>query len=194
MVDYYAFDVAAIVASIVLLLAYNIYAYFENVRFICFPNRDHTILMTQIQKNFATSYLWLEKHAEKSDPASVTLAIQTLRNTILVSTFIGTITFQTAVSIIGKYSSQTSDIDKVQVLITSICLFLSFLCWTSVIRCASHLGYQTGVISNNYTKLSKHLVGKHDAESEVLEVSDAKINMMFENETHLMTVMFLSFR
>ena len=201
MADYYAFNVAATTSSLFLFMTYNIYAYYSSIRLICFSSDNHsdnkkTEEMSQIQRNYATSYMWLLKHAEKNDAANVTLGIQTLRNTILVAIFIGTITFQTAVTIILKYAVQTTDIDRVQVLITSVLLFLSFLCWASVIRCASHLGYQTGVISNNYDKISKHLVGKqnHDSEMGLLDDSDSNVNMIFENETHLMTVMLLSFR
>ena len=82
----------------------------------------------------------------KIDPQSVTLAIQTLRNTILVAIFIGGFSFQYAFETLNSLDTSSSKWQICRAAIVSALLFCSFLCWANVIRCASHLGYYIGTL------------------------------------------------
>lgn len=150
------FNISAIVASLTVMLVYNIHAYSIAIRSIFVLKDSDTLsssdssqkLKRQLARNWSASTLWMEKHLEKSDAASVTLAVQTFRNTIIVSTFMGLITFQSAINIIGTFLDATDVIEQACIIILFVLLFLGFLCFASVIRCASHLGFFTGVLSH----------------------------------------------
>ncbi len=101
----------------------------------------------QLALNLKNSMHWIQKHKEKSDAQSTTLAIQTLRNTILVAVFIGGYALNSAYGIINSYEdSNKSTRSKVRNIILAVILFASFLCWANVIRLASHLGYMIGTL------------------------------------------------
>lgn len=192
------FDLIALILSLVLLLAYNIYAYSITLSYVCCKKPNDELVKLQLHRNWATSYLWMQKHAQKNDAPTVTLAIQTFRNTILVATFLGTITFQSAISICNSYISMTDDYQRARSIILVVLLFSSFLSWSSVIRCAAHLGYQTGVLSDKIEKKIKESQSTPTdielAKNEQKETDDKLMNTLFENESHLMLVMLLSFR
>ena len=114
--------------------------------------------------------LWLLKHKNAVDPASVTLAIQTLRNTILIAIFIGGFAFQYAWlslnALTGSITTVTSSINTITVTsineasqarcyILGVLMFSSFLCWANTIRMASHLGYVIGILPQQSKELEE---------------------------------------
>ena len=114
--------------------------------------------------------LWLLKHRNAVDPASVTLAIQTLRNTILIAIFIGGFAFQYAwLSLSTLTTASTTVTSTITTLtVTSIneatqarcyilgaLMFSSFLCWANTIRMASHLGYVVGILPQQFKEVEE---------------------------------------
>jgi len=110
---------------------------------------------TQTGRNYNNMLLWAEKHAEKPDAPSVTLAIQTLRNTILVGVFIGGASLQYAANACDFLVRPGGPISPqlfCRELILGGLLFISFLNWTQVIRFANHLGYWVGTLEQHAEK------------------------------------------
>lgn len=77
-----SFEIGSIAASLATMCLFLIHSHSA---IICSPNKTSI----QLGKNIKNAFLWLKKHTEKPDAPSVTLAIQTLRNTILVAIFVG---------------------------------------------------------------------------------------------------------
>lgn len=138
-----AFDCAAIGASLLCLLVYLV---LYQVR-VFHKDMAH---ITQTGRNFANMYLWVEKHNEKPDAPTVTLAVQTLRNTILVAVFIGGSSLTAAVSALDILTRPivTPQLFTRQLLIATL-LFLSFLNWTQVLRFANHIGFFVGTLETH---------------------------------------------
>ena len=93
-------DVGAIVASslsMTLFLGYYYYSVVEN-----FSSNTSKI---QLSRNVNNALKWLEKHTRKPDAPSVTLAIQTLRNTILVAIFVGGSSFTYGMGFLSSINS-----------------------------------------------------------------------------------------
>jgi hypothetical protein len=80
-----AFDIGAIIASLLLFFVYHVVLYSAQ----CLPHRVRDQLSVPMHANLENSDLWVMKHRDKSDAQSVTLAIQSLRNCIMVGVFIG---------------------------------------------------------------------------------------------------------
>lgn len=105
---------------------------------------------TQLSLNIRNSLRWVLKHREKSDAASVTLAIQTFRNTILVAVFVGGNAFSQAFNFADGYQSSVGNpIEQARYIVLAALLFGSFLSWACVIRFVAHLGYIFGTLSHN---------------------------------------------
>lgn len=119
------FDVASVICCGGILLCYHLYTYAQVFLF-----DNHVI---QLKKTFDVAPAWIDKHLEKEDPASVTLAVQTLRNTILISIFLGGNSFSYAFSILSQIKNETRTIDSAVSAIISSVLFLSFLNWAGKI-------------------------------------------------------------
>lgn len=124
---------------------------------------------TQLGRNYYNMILWSDKHAEKPDAPSVTLAIQTLRNTILVGIFIGGASLQYAANAcdflvrpVGPISPQIF----CRELILGGLLFISFLNWTQVIRFANHLGYWIGTLETHVQKKREEILAREAAGSD----------------------------
>lgn len=140
-------DIGAIAVSGGVMLIYNL-GFFASTAAM-----SHSPM--QLALNLANAELWIEKHKEKDDPQSVTLAIQTLRSTILVAVFIGGNALSFAYSIVNEYDADTQSMRKnVRAVILTILLFASFLCWACVIRNASHLGYMVGTLGYTDKKVT----------------------------------------
>jgi Protein of unknown function, DUF599 len=71
-------------------------------------------------------------------------AVQTLRNTILVSIFVGGSAFQYGFLFLN--TPTTSAREQARALILSTLLFSSFLCWAGTIRYANHLAFSIGAL------------------------------------------------
>jgi len=74
-------------------------------------------------------------------PAQEVLAVQALRNVLLVAVFTGTLTFNSGVSALNAITSgdSLSDSDW-RLLVLSICFFISFLNWAACVRASVHVG------------------------------------------------------
>lgn len=131
------FDIIALATSIFVLLAYHVFFYYSTVQV------DGNL---QLAFNIRNVSHWLHKHKEKSDPQTTTLAIQTLRNTIMVGIFVGGNALNFAYSVTSSYQPVQSKRMQARSVLLSILLFCSFLCWANVIRHASHLGYLIGTL------------------------------------------------
>ena len=132
------FSIISAIVCIVVLSAYTTY-----IIFCCALGRSDQRI--QLRRNIDNALIWVDKHASKPDAPNVTLAIQTLRNTILVAIFIGGASFQFAFNILSTENESTDMIKEFRNLVIAAYLFCSFLNWAFVIRCASHLGYRIGL-------------------------------------------------
>jgi hypothetical protein len=133
-----ALNSGAVGASIGALGLYHLYAYGF---VLCVKSSP-----IQLSRNIQNSGMWFDKHTKMKDPASVTLAIQTLRNTILIAIFIGGSAFQYAWLSLNGLATATNINDQVRSIILGCCLFCSFLNWANTIRMASHMGYVIGTL------------------------------------------------
>ena len=134
------FELGALISSIGLLLAYHLISYSH----LCSSDKNFN---SQLAKNVANATYWLSKHKEKADAPSVTLTIQTLRNTILVAIFIGGFSLQLAINSLQDSKDLQSSYAQLCGGIVGVFLIFSFLCWANVIRSCSHLGYVIGILS-----------------------------------------------
>jgi hypothetical protein len=87
---------------------------------------------------------FIAKHLERDDAASSVLAVQSLRNTILVAIFIGGIAFQAFQTAAVAAGAATDAVSSARSLVFSAFLLGSFLNFALVIRAASHLAYILG--------------------------------------------------
>jgi len=131
----------------------------------------HAALTTNVKIALA----WIKKHTEKGDAPTVTLAIQTLRNTILIAIFIGGNSLAFGLGYSSNYRAIMGDeVLQLQYIIMCVCLLCSFLCWACVIRYASHVGYYIGTLSyaesnlaNTNVVASRESIPNADEESDV---------------------------
>eukprot|EP01038_Epipyxis_sp_PR26KG_P006989 gene6989-9551_t len=155
--------------------------------------------------NIYNSCCWIHKHCTKADPPSVTLAVQTLRNTMIVAVFVGGSSLQFGFTFLNSYKDSNDIVSNVRIGVLSVFLFFSFLCWASVIRLASHLGYLLGVADINQSGSemkqtyyqSNH--NSHDNEKKLLitENSNNHVNSLAEAQrmmTSLVLFYSLGFR
>lgn len=168
---------ALLILCIAFLSSYIAYMYIAVLFFDCESIR--------LAKNLENGVAWLMKHNERDDAGSVTLAIQTLRNTILVAIFIGGESFVFAYNVINSYSSDTSAWESTRVGIIATFLFLSFISWAGVIRLASHLGYYIGALSVRKKQMNENTADELEVEEHDDGLVDAK---------KMMKQMLLNFR
>ena len=95
---YNSFDLEAIAVSVCLLSGYHAFLY---TLVFCFASNR-----IQLSTNLKNSILWIKKHQQKTDAPTVTLAVQTLRNTILVAVFIGGYALEDRVARIERYAAK----------------------------------------------------------------------------------------
>ena len=138
--DEYLYNILCISICLFALTAYASSSYL----FTFFYPRSSAKM--QMVKTTRSALLWLKKHREKTDSPSVTVAVQTLRNSIFVAIFTGGATFLSAITLLNSFPSIHDPYQKIRTVILSVILFLSFLAWASVLRSSSHLGYMTGVL------------------------------------------------
>ena len=87
---------------------------------------------------------WTHKHVAGRSAPDVTLAIQTLRNTVLVATFVGTLSFTLSAAALGAASAADGAPARARALLQASLLTASFLNFALVIRCAAYAGYLIG--------------------------------------------------
>ena len=131
-------DVAALVSIVVVYSVYYTYFAWKALR----PHTDtqdmYSYTQTQLSRNLETMAMWGQKHAEDADTASVVLAVQTLRNAIVVAIFVGGAALQTGVSQMsdGLWADKNEK-EQVRSIVVSVLLIISFLNWALVIRCVA---------------------------------------------------------
>lgn len=126
-------QIGALASSSLLLLLYNGIVYASG------QTGMHIMLLT--------NPAWAQRHVSHSSAPEATLGIQTLRNAVLVSTFIGTLTFNQAVVSLNSALPGTSGPERARILLLALTLMLSFLQFALVIRCAAHIGMMIGAVS-----------------------------------------------
>ena len=87
---------------------------------------------------------WSQKHMSGRSAPDVTLAVQTLRNTVLVATFVGTLSFTVATATLGAAAAADGSPARTRALLQATLLTGSFLNFALVIRCAAYAGYLIG--------------------------------------------------
>jgi len=150
------FNIGSIVISLSLFAIYHIITY----NAVYSKSKSITLY-----RNLINSKYWIEKHKSKDDAPTVTLAIQTLRNTILVAIFLGGGTFTSAYTTLNAFNESSDINDKCRRIILSVMLMLSFLFFASVIRAASHLGYQLGLLYKKSLRVEAS--GNIDSKSQI---------------------------
>ena len=108
-------------------------------------------LATQTGRNFLNMARWVEKHNRLPDAPSVTLVVQSTRNTILVGIFVGGSSLTAAISatdMLARPGGLTPQLVVRQLIIAGM-LFISFLNWAQVIRFANHIGYYCGTLESH---------------------------------------------
>jgi hypothetical protein len=131
-----AFSIAAITAVGVIAIFYNVAVVFR-----ARGGSDGRSLHAVIIDGGAS---FIAKHLEKDDAATSVLAVQSLRNTILVAIFIGGIAFQAFQTAAATAGAAADAVSSARSLVFSAFLLGSFLNFALVIRAASHLAYILG--------------------------------------------------
>ena len=139
----------------------------------------------KLYKNLMNSRDWIKKHKVKEDAPNVTLAIQTLRNTIFVAVFLGGSAFTAAYNTLNNFNRVRDTNDQCRGIILSILLICSFLAFASVIRAASHLGYQIGTMYQ--TNESDDIENKKKTDNDTSELDIVK------DSNRMISVMIVSF-
>lgn len=140
-------DKIAVGIAIGTLISYHIYLYLGVFLLPNQPKHAKHVKKTQLAQMIDNASFWVKKHQEKEDAANVTLAIQTLRNTILVAIFVGGSALNLGLSYSNGYNDEHDTAFRVRAIILSILCFCSFLSWVMVIRYASQVGYLIGTIN-----------------------------------------------
>lgn len=138
------FDAAAVAAVLFSFVAYLV-IYQARAR-----SRTAS-LETQTGRNFLNMARWVEKHNRLPDAPSVTLVVQSTRNTILVGVFVGGSSLTAAISatdMLARPGGLTPQLVVRQLIVAGM-LFISFLNWAQVIRYANHIGYYCGTLESH---------------------------------------------
>lgn len=140
------------------------------------PNKDDVF----ISQNLRIIRLWISRHSNQQDSQTLTLAVQTMRNTLMIAIFIGGAAFSYAVSNLGNVQGERLE-NRISSLIVSILLILGFLCWMQVIRAALLLGYTLGVWNKDSV-----IIG-HDVQDDVWTEAQRELNKKkrYESCLHL---------
>ena len=132
------FELAAVCSTIAVFAAYHLYLYIIKPQCL-----NGTVPFTIHMVN---SEMWIKKHKEMFDSATTVLAIQTIRNTLMVGVFIGGNAINIAYDFANDYKDLVGQRWKVRSMILMALLFSSFICWANVVRLGSTLGYMIGTM------------------------------------------------
>ena len=119
-----ALDVAAVTFSLATMGLYHIHLYSSVIL-----GRNSK---AQLAKMIQNSYWWAKKHQEKDDAPTVTLAVQTLRNTILVAVFVGGNAITTGLSYANSYDGSSELNLQIRSIVLSTLCICSFLCFVDL--------------------------------------------------------------
>jgi len=178
-------DGVCLASSLGLFSLYYLYAYSS---FFCSSKEN-----IQLKRNLHNAMIWLSKHTIKDDPQSVTLAIQTLRNTMLAAIFVGGACFQYGFTLINTVTiarEAPTAAEIVRTVIVSTFLFLSFFAWASVIRAAAHLGYIIGVLGYSARDYETGILAESaEKQIKVVDMTDELV----QNAQDMLQIMLTSF-
>ena len=134
-------DVFALVFTCTSLFMYHVYLY----------TGKYFGAHSQLSANLTSSKYWMLKHSMRLDTPTVTLAVQTFRNTIVVAVFIGGFALNGGLNALDNLKDEDDELKRGREIIIATFLNLSFLSWVCVIRLASHMGFMIGA----YEELKK---------------------------------------
>lgn len=133
-------NLAALLVCIGIFIVYYAYFYYKVMW-----SPDYAV---QFRKNMRTMKQWARRHVLKQDAATAQQAVQALRNTIFVSTFVGGFAITFAFQLINSIDCRSFEgfatvlyMKDVRALIISILLFGSFFNWAMVLRYATEAGF-----------------------------------------------------
>ena len=106
--------------------------------------------------NMQNSTLWIQKHKEMNESATILLAIQTLRNTMMAAVFIGGNALNFAYVFANDFKNVTDPAMQLRSVAITTFMFLSFMCWANVIRIASVLGFLIGTMQYSEKKRNEY--------------------------------------
>ncbi len=137
------FETGTLIASLAVMIWYHFYLYRR-----VFQYHSNEV---QLSMNIQLAERWVMKHKEKSGAPSATLAIQTLRNSIMVGVFIGGNVLSLGINTANEFNDYDNKDGrmKARTCVLAACCICSFLCWVNVIRYCAHLGYLIGTLSFN---------------------------------------------
>jgi hypothetical protein len=145
----------------------------------------------------ASGRQWTHKHVSGRSATDVTLAVQTLRNTVLVATFVGTLSFTVAGATLGAAAAADGAAPRARAVLQAALLTGSFLNFALVIRCAAHAGYLIGSLTAQPQAAAAAEQSRAAEEGEGAERADAPADPLHEVTTllHMQAVHFsLGFR
>jgi uncharacterized membrane protein len=147
------FDIISVTLSLLMFTAYYIHFYLVSI--------GSGPKSTQLRKNIDNVGYWSMKHFYASDStATTTLAVQTLRNSIVAAIFIGGSALSTVSVVIQPMFEYWSPRLAVRQLILSILLTISFLNWALVIRYNTHAGFMAGAIHPHLKEKVEKIKGR----------------------------------
>lgn len=127
------------IATVLLLDAVYIYAYTQKTRL--------DARSTPLRRNLENVVYWSLKHFKAShDTPTTTLAVQTLRNSMIAAIFIGGSALGAAGAVIQPMWEYWTPRLAVRQIILASLLCVSFLNWALVIRYNTHAGFMAGAI------------------------------------------------
>jgi hypothetical protein len=148
------FDIVSVTLSLFMFTAYYIHFYLVSI--------GSGPKSTQLRKNIDNVGYWSMKHFYASDStATTTLAVQTLRNSIVAAIFIGGSALSTVSVVIQPMFEYWSPRLAVRQLILSTLLTISFLNWALVIRYNTHAGFMAGAIYPHLKEKVEKIKGRH---------------------------------
>ncbi len=132
------FDLLSIFLTLSLFLVYHVYFWVHIL-----DRKDDTKKHLVVGINLQNAKLWVTKHHSQADNnSSILLAVHTLRNTILVGIFVGGSSFAFLLQTFGSATLlEREGTNLMRSVILGSFFSLSFLCWTTVIRCAGNRSF-----------------------------------------------------
>jgi hypothetical protein len=170
------FDIGAISCSLGLFILYHVYIY------LIAPALNEGVPFMTNRKNAA---IWIQKHKEKHDAPTVTLAIQTLRNILLTAIFVGGFSLQFAFEYANNYENISDQPGQARAIVISVCMFASFLCWANTIRLGSHLGFLIGTLQYTDDLNKKNIDNLANTTNDEMENTESAKNLSNKSSSYL---------
>lgn len=141
MTDTLFISVLDVVSVTIVLSSFSVYLYLYT---------SHSYVSegsTPLRRNLENVVYWSLKHFNAShDTPTTTLAIQTLRNSMIAAIFIGGAALTSAGAVIQPINEYWTPRLAIRQIILSSLLCISFLNWALVVRYNTHAGFMAGAI------------------------------------------------